>query len=317
MCANERSKESMKSLDLLAIGDANIDLLLQVPRFGGLDDEVEVERYLRLPGGDAANTAAAASKLGLDASLLACVGKDEDGAFLVKSLQGLGIRTDLIGTTSEDQTGLVVGAVRSDGQRNLYQYKGANRFRSIGPDLAEKMAEFGAVHICDPSPDEVLKLGELLKSNKPAVTSLDPGTITAQRGIDPLRPLLSVSTVLFVNDGELKKLSGCDPLEAALAAVMASGPQIVVVKQGSQGSLVAHGHERLQLTAYKVNALDSTGAGDAFDAGFLYGLIKGFSLSEAGRFANAVGALSTRALGAQSSQPDLQEVELLIKGESL
>ena len=303
------------SMDLLVIGDANIDLLLKVARFPLLDDEVEMDHYQRSPGGDAANVASAAARLGLNTALLACVGQDDEGTLLVNSLKTIGVNTDRLQKAKESKTGLVVGVVRSDGQRNLYAFRGANNLRRLDADLQHSLADFGMLHISDPLPREVVELAEILKKEKPAITSLDSGSITAQRGLDDLRPLLKEIKVCFLNENELLRLTGSDQVRAALDVLEQCGPEIIVIKMGSKGCLIVQGDEEISIPAFNLEAVDSTGAGDAFDAGFLYGLKNGLSLREIGRFANAVGGLATRSLGAQSALPTVEEAEKLITGK--
>lgn len=304
------------TIDLLAIGDVNVDLLLQVQRFPQVDDEVQVERYLRLPGGDAANLAAAGAKLGLTTAVVACVGVDDEGSLLTNSLKLIGVNTDWVQSSMESKTGLVVGTVRGDGQRNLLTYRGANNYRRIWPEMHQDFADFAMLHISDPIPGEAVELAAFLKKGKPDITSIDPGSITAQRGLDELRSLLQEMKVCFLNESELYLLAGRGLMEEVIDVLLKCGPEIIVVKQGAKGCLVATTDGFNHVEGFSVHAVDATGAGDAFDAGFLYGLRKKLPLKEAARFANAVGALSTRALGAQSSQPALHEVKKLLSGES-
>ncbi len=302
------------AFDLLAVGDLNLDLFLQVKRFPGLDDEVDVQTYLRMPGGDAANVATAAAKLGMNSGILACIGEDEEGDFLLKALHEQKVDTDHVQRTAAQRTGMVTAAVREDGQRNLYTYRGANTRRFFTPRFEEALANTDILHISDPLPGEAAKLADLLKKVMPEVFSLDPGAITAARGLDELAPLLQKSTICFVNEIELRLLTGSDDLEAAITKLSACSPGIVVVKQGANGCLIAASRERIHVPAFAITPVDATGAGDAFDAGFLYSYNKGVPLADAGRFACAVGALSTRSLGAQSAQPSLYEVKVSLSG---
>jgi ribokinase len=248
-------------------------------------------------------------------ALISCVGADDEGTLLLSSLSAIGVEPGYIQRSTESKTGLVIVTVRDDGQRNMLNYRGANNYRRIELELEKGLSEAAILHISDPLPREVRTLAELLHKNKPAITSIDPGSMTAVRGLEQLRSLLTEMKICFLNEGELTHLTGCSQQKEAISTILSCGPEIVVIKRGSRGCLVADGKESFEVPGFKINALDSTGAGDAFDAGFLYGIFKGFSLPEAARFANAVGALSTRGLGAQSSQPTLQEVEMLLSGE--
>jgi len=299
-------------IDLLTIGDVNADLLLQVQRFPQIDDEVQVDQYIRTPGGDAANIAVAAAKLGLKSVILGCVGMDEEGRFLAEALQKAGVETKWLQRTVEDKTGLVVGTVRSDGQRNLLSYRGANNQRYIQPEVHYQINHAEFVHISDPLLREVEETAAFLCQKIKGSISLDPGSITAERGVECLAPLLCLCNICFLNENELALLTGEQNSGKAIAILSRFCSGIIVVKRGEKGCLIVDQEQQMEVNGFSVNVVDTTGAGDAFDAGFLYALHSHHPLQEAARFANAVGALTTRALGAQSSQPTLQEVEKLL-----
>lgn len=302
------------AFDLLVVGDLNSDLFLQVQRFPGLDDEVDVQTYLRMPGGDAANVATAAAKLGMNSGILACIGEDEEGDFLLKSLHEQKVNTDLVQRTAALRTGMVTAAVRVDGQRNLYTYRGANTQRFFTPRFEEALTHTDILHISDPLPGEAAKLAELLERVSPKMFSLDPGAITAARGLVELAPLLKKAAICFVNEIELRLLTGFTDLDAAISHLVDYAPVILVVKLGANGCLIASSRARIHVSAFSITPVDATGAGDTFDAAFLYSVHKGMPLAEAGRFACAAGALATRSLGAQSAQPSLNEVNTFLSG---
>jgi ribokinase len=301
-------------LDLITIGDANLDLLLQVKDFPALDDEVDVCSYRRMPGGDAANIAAAGAKLGLKTAILACIGDDEEGIMLTRAFETCRVNTSLLQRSTKNETGLAVAAVRSDGLRNLYLHRGANNDRLLNDQFVAALRGTSMLHISDPLEGEVKTLTKILKLLPSLQFSIDPGAVTARRGLDPLKPLLEKAAICFLNEGEARLLTSCDGLSGAIDLLLASGPEIIVVKQGATGCLVATKGSQTTFPGFNVAAADSTGAGDAFDAGFLFAWHRGKSLADAGWFANAVGALTTCDFGAQSSQPTLREVEAFISG---
>lgn len=303
-------------LDLITIGDANLDLLLQVKEFPGLDDEVDVRSYRRMPGGDAANIAVASAKLGLKTAILACIGDDEEGAMLTRALESGRVNTSLLQRSKKNETGLAVAAVRGDGMRNLYLHRGANNDRLLNDQFMAALRSTSMLHISDPLKGEVLTLATLLKQRPSLRLSIDPGAVTARRGLDALKPLLEIAGYCLLNEGEACLLTACNDLKGAIDRLLTCGPEIVVIKQGAAGCLVATKGDRIPIPGFKVATVDSTGAGDAFNAGFLFALRSGKSLTDAGWFANAVGALTTRGFGAQISQPTLQEVKAFISGVS-
>jgi ribokinase len=294
------------NIDLTAIGDLNLDLLVEVPRFPREDDEVPILNLLRSSGGDAANIAAAAARLGLRTELIACVGDDDAGANLCGELQGRAVGTGGIQVAPGEVTGQVISIIRSDGQRNLLSFRGANRELHIGEEQAKRIRRSRVVHLSDPMPKVGLAVLQALPVG-PIRLSLDPGSITAARGFDNLVALLSRTYLFLANESEFLLLTGETTLEKAAWQILSSGPEIVVVKRGEKGCQVVTRDNLSTVAAFPVKAVDSTGAGDAFDAAFITALLKGMQYLEAARFANAVGALVTTKFGAQTAHPTLEE----------
>jgi sugar/nucleoside kinase (ribokinase family) len=235
--------------DLVTIGDLNRDWLIQVQRFAGEDDEVPISHLNRSFGGDAANIAVAASRLGLRTALIASIGDDLDGKALLAELVEKGVDTGAVQVVPEEETGLVIGIVRGDGQRNLYSLRGANAHLRIRSSQLELIKKCRAVHISDPLPELVPSLLEAL--DDPALfVSLDPGSISAARGLSNLQPLLSKTRLFLANEGEYRMLTEeMDLLEAA-RRIRVCGPQIAVIKQGSQGCIVAGGGEPIYVKGF-------------------------------------------------------------------
>ena len=160
------------NLDLVTIGDLNRDWLIQVPRFPGEDDEIPISGMVTSAGGDAANIAAAAARLGLKTALIACVGDDPEGQGLLAELGQKGVNTAAVQVIAGEKTGLVISVIRGDGQRNLYSLRGANARLGISAAQAELIARCRAVHVSDPLPELIPSLLQALSDSHPFV-SLD------------------------------------------------------------------------------------------------------------------------------------------------
>jgi ribokinase len=295
--------------DLISIGDLNLDILLTVPRFPNVDDEIAIQEMHYSPGGDAANLASAAAKLGLRVALVSCVGDDSEGQFLRKQLENNGVDIQFLQVDHQHKTGTVFAMVRPDGQRNLLTYRGANQSLAITPQIEGLLACSRAVHLSDPIP-EIWQAVLIAMSHSTGFLTLDPGSITAERGIEALLPILSI---LFANEHEIRTLTRQTDLHDSVRQVLTAGVEMVVIKQGDQGCTVATPAEFFRVETFPVQVVDATGAGDAFDAAFLTGVLEGMPLVKAARFANAVGALVTTKLGAQSAQPTRQEVNRFLE----
>jgi ribokinase len=299
--------------DLLCIGDLNLDLLVRVPRFPVEDDEVEAQEMRSFPGGDAANTAAQAARLGMKTALIGCVGDDEAGRTLLAALKHKRVDTSLVQISREQPTGSTILTVRSDGQRNLIASRGANSLLKLGEAHRAVLNSAKRVHVSDPLPQTVQALGRLIDPKMTRV-SLDPGSITAARGLPELLTLLQLTRTYMSNQRELLLLTGDADLETAAKRLMKLGVEQIFVKCGAQGSRVFTRDGEWSVPGFQKDVTDATGAGDAFDAGILYAQMHQLSPGDAARFANAVGVLAAAGLGGQESQPDLSQVEHLLQG---
>ncbi len=138
--------------------------------------------------------------------------------------------------------------------------------------------------------------------------SLDPGELYARKGLATLKPLIKRSFVLLLNENEIKLLTGKNYREGSKMLVN-EGVNIVAAKLGKRGCYVTDGKETHLIEPYKVKVVDTTGAGDAFCAGFLYGLIKNKDLHECGRLGNFVASRCIRETGAREGLPKLSDLE--------
>jgi ribokinase len=225
----------------------------------------------------------------------------------VTTLKDTGVDTGYLQWDLDQPTGWSIAMVRPDGQRNLLSFRGANRGLHLGERQIAAISASRWVHLSDPLPWMV---GEVAGVLPPGTRlSLDPGGITAARGIPPLKSILKKTSILFCNQAELATLTGIPDRDTAVKALLDKGPETVVVKLGAQGCQVQTASTSLLAPGFLVQAVDSTGAGDTFDAAFLTAVLSELPFTEAARFANAAGALATLGIGAQSAQPTRQQLE--------
>jgi sugar/nucleoside kinase (ribokinase family) len=133
--------------------------------------------------------------------------------------------------------------------------------------------------------------------------SFDPNSDPAQAWSKDIWEVMRIPDVVFVNESEAQALTGATTTPEALA-MLAERTTCTVVKQGSEGAIAVRGEERIHAETFRVNAVDTTGAGDSFAAGFVHGLLAKRSLPECLLLANATGALSTTGVGGTAAQPD-------------
>jgi sugar/nucleoside kinase (ribokinase family) len=261
-----------------------------------------VERIETSPGGNGANTAYAIAMLGAPVRLTGAVGRDEFGNHIVATLKSAGV--DLHLERADEHTATTVVLVDSHARRAFLHRPGASShafssgIRFNGP-LIDGCSH---CHFGNPFalPAFRAHAGEMVRDARTAglTTSLDTGWDAREEWMTVIGPCLPHLDILFTNGEEAEKLTGSDDPVNAVRFFRAHGARDVVIKIGAQGCLVFDGDHVHRAPAFKVDALDTTGAGDCFAGAFLAALHHQLSTRDAARFANAAGALSVQGLGA-------------------
>jgi ribokinase len=302
--------------EVVALGDINLDLIIKVgalPQPGG---EAMGERAVMSPGGSAANTASALAALSVDVGLIACVGQDPLGEMALERLQAAGVDTSQVQRTSDAPTGLMFIPVTPDGERTIFGVRGANAHLRPEPLNLDYIRSARLLHLSGyallTSPQRDAALTALRTARQADIPiSLDPGVCTAAEQRGALLDVLPGVTMLMPGEYEARLLTGRTEPEAALREFLARSVTLVAMKLGARGALLADGDESLRLPAFRVHAVDSTGAGDAFNAGMLFGWLRGLSLGASGVLASALGALTAAREGAGASPSPREACGLL------
>lgn len=266
----------MRAFDIVGFGALNLDELYRVARL--LDDEEgEVVFVGAYPGGSAANTIYALAQLGLRTGFLGAVGSDDAGRILLESFQSVGVDTSGIVIKPKAKTGRALGFIDAHGRRTLYIEPGANNLlRKADIDLSY-VARARWVHMTSFVGQEQWAVQcELVRALSPkTLVSFAPGVLLARRGVRVLFPVLKRTQVLFLNRREFELLTHTPDLSVGSRTLLKVGPHSIVVTLGAEGSYVTDGKNAYRIEAPRVKrVLDTTGAGDAFAAGFLYGLFE-------------------------------------------
>ncbi|MGC4109342.1 MAG: carbohydrate kinase family protein [Nocardioides sp.] len=297
-------------IEVLVVGDLNPDLILSgdvVPRFG--QAEQLLESAVLVVGGSGAITAHGLARLGRDVALLAAVGDDDLGRMMVGRMRDAGVRTDRVVVRDTTPTGLTVVLSRGD-DRGMLTLPGAIDSLTVAEvlDAASTLAADGLRHVHVSSyflqPGLASELPALLPELRELelTISLDPNADPAGRwdGVDDLLPHLDV---LLPNRAEAVALGRDDDPWRAAAALAARGP-LTVVKNGSSGAFaVTSGGDVVEDAGEQVHAVDSTGAGDTFDAAFLAAWLDGAEVATALRRAVTAGRHSVLHPGGTAGQP--------------
>ena len=153
---------------------------------------------------------------------------------------------------------------------------------------------------------------KIIKTLSKVKLSFDPGDLYTRRGFADLRPLIQKSEVLFLNEREQKKLTGED-YKTGSKSLLEAGAQVVAVKLGKKGCYVTNGKEKHLIDAYRVKVVDTTGAGDAYCAGFLYGQVMGKDLYTCGQLGNFVASRKIQKIGAREGLPTHAAIVEILK----
>ncbi len=305
---------------IAAVGMASWDRLLVVDRYPKPGEYVVVRAELSAPGGTTTNSAVALARLGAEVRIAALVGDDEYGAALRAGLEAEKVDTDWLVTRVGQRTDASTIVVSHDPpERTIYWHRGAHLVRGDRLDIP---ALFGHDVVLLDVADVPLRrfLLDLPAHTLPRTRLLGPLTFLADPALPDALDLVLRHDVVVGNERELLAVTGTWAIADAITALQSRMPganlRACVVTRGAYGCRIFTKDERWQVPAFRVDATDTTGAGDAFAAGVAYGLARRWPWPELGRFANAVGALATRALGARASLPTIDEVATLTESGS-
>lgn len=302
---------------IVVVGSINLDLVARAQHIPRPGETVIGSDFQTFYGGKGANQAVAAAKLGHPTFMVGNVGDDSFGPQLRQALEDVGVKTDAVQTVS-GSSGVALITIGTAGENNIVVVPGANAL--LTPEQVEnaapilRQAGFILAQLEIPL-ETVLYLADFaFKHGIPLM--LDPAPAR-----DLPASLLKNANWLTPNESETEILVKTDvraddrtSTSAAAERLLAAGPRHVLLKLGAHGCLIAERDKPQQIIpAFSINAVDSTAAGDAFNAAFAVGLLRGESPSESARFACAVAAISVSRHGAQQSMPTLEEVEAFLE----
>lgn len=294
--------------DVICFGALNVDRLYRVNRIAGRDEESFIIDFKEAPGGSAANTAVGLARLGLKTGFIGKVSDNREGKLLLNDFKRQNVDVDGIIVSKEGRSGVAMGYVDTKGDRALYIDPGVNdslELKEIDLKYADNTAFLHLTSFIGEKPFKAQK--ELVRGLRDVRISFDPGELYARKGLTVLKLMIERSFVMLPSENELKLLTG-KKYDEGSKILMKKGVSIVAVKLGERGCYVTDGKESYLVEPYKVKVVDTTGAGDAFCAGFLYGLIKNKDLYECGRFGNFVASRCIEKVSAREGLPRLSDL---------
>jgi ribokinase len=306
------------SKKVLVIGSTNVDFLIKSERIPVSGETVTGGLFFQNFGGKGANQAVGAARAGGEVAMVTCLGDDLYADELIRSFRNDGIDTRFVFKERGTATGSALIMLDKDG----------NNCISVAPGANFKLA-----------PAHIDKAGECLREAEiivlqmeiPFETNAYVFALAKKHGkkvlfnLAPARPFdLSVLNGLYVfvvNEVEASMVTGLpvesdEEVRSAAAALLALGPEIAVITLGARGSFVASKGEMQFVSAFKVNALDTTAAGDVYCGCLAVGLVEGRSIVEAVKFAGAASAISVTRMGAQPSAPSRKEIDDFLRSNT-
>ncbi len=295
-----------KSIDVIAVGHALVDIRIQVREFPAPDQESPILKTKWGAGGSAVNVSIAVKRLDMRSGVIAKIGFDSFGRIIVDELLKEGV--DIRGLrVSWQDTGFTIVAIDPSGNITMYGYKGSAEDLSPTEIDEDLIRESRHLHVASLRVDTSLKALEIAKGYG-LVTSWDPGRVLSKKGLNELRKILGLTDIVLLNRQEAYYMTGEEDYKKAAEIIREAGPNIVVVKLGKDGSYILTKDSAEYIPAFQVkNPVDTTGAGDAYAAGFITSLIRGYNLRKAALYASAVAALKIMRLGSHEV-PSHEEV---------
>ncbi|MDA1000767.1 MAG: PfkB family carbohydrate kinase [bacterium] len=296
--------------DAVGIGLNSVDLLCRVDQFPAFNTKGPLQEVTRQGGGQAATAMAALSRLGLRTAFIGAVGDDAEGAFSRESLDEEGVNTEGMvvqpGRASQFAVIIVASgeAVAARGARTIMW----RREVMLSPgDVSEGIVRAGRIlHLDGHSMEAEIQAARWARE------SGIPVSLDAERVLPGMEKLVGLTDYLVAAEDFPSLFTGEEEPEAALRRIHALGPRVAAMTRGSAGALAFDGALFYDSPGFEVDAVDTTGAGDAFHAGFLFGVLQDYGLERTLRFANAVAAMNCRRLGGRAGLPDLQEAETFL-----
>ncbi|WP_166000055.1 ribokinase [Bacillus sp. Cs-700] len=294
----------MRKAKIAVIGSSSMDLVVTSKKRPGAGETVLGESFKTVPGGKGANQAVAAARLGAEVHMIGCVGDDHYGEAILRNFKNNGVKTEHV----EPVTGVESGTahiILAEGDNSIVVVKGANDY--ITPSYIKKKAEL--IESCDlvmiqqEIPEETVAfVAELCqKVNVPLLLNPAPARPISQHVID-------LATYMTPNEHEADVLFSGQSMNESLRMY----PEKVFITEGAAGVRYFNGQEEVLIPSFKVEAIDTTGAGDTFNAAFGTAIAEGKTLEESILFGNRAASLSVTGFGAQGGMPTREEVERML-----
>ncbi len=300
-----------KEFDVVGFGTNAVDYLIIVPEYPAFNSKIELDDYVQAAGGEIATTTVGLRRLGARTAYVGRFGDDNEGNFGLQTLRDEGVNVRYAEQIADARTQIAFIIVdQRTGERTVIWKRDKKLAFSETDAPVEIAARARILHF---TPHDARACLEMARAAKAAggIVSIDIDNIF--EGIEQVLPLVDI----FVSSAEFpERLVGIADKKTALREIKARyGCAVVGMTLGETGSLLFCENEFIRTDGFEVpgGCKDTTGAGDSFRVGLIYGLIAGETVEQSARIANAVAALKCRAVGARTALPTPQELDALLK----
>lgn len=317
-----KQQTTVPKTEVICVGTFVADVfLLPVERWPARGELVTADKIMLSCGGCAANTARALQRLGIGTAAIGVVGDDPFGKMVVTALREDAVDVSGMMVDSSLPTQSCVVAVGSDGERSLINIHGAARSLLLQQlDLsihtnARVLHMGGAFNVPGLDGEPTASLFHNAHARN-MITSLDTSWDASGGWMKTLKPALPFTDVLFCNLEEGRFLTGQSSPRQVMKRLLENGPGMVILKLGADGCMAGTTSQEFEIKGFPVTVVDTSGAGDAFVAGFWASRLHGATIEEAGRVANAVGALCVTGVGTLTAIENMTQVRQFLTDAS-
>jgi len=307
---------------IVVIGDINVDMLGRVKSWPKPGQDCLAPHLEMHVGGVGANSAMALARWGIGVRLAGCVGRDRFGDYVLEHLAQSGVNTNWVQRTADAMTGFFYINITPDGERTFFGSRAANgrvgRIRNVRALCrGAAAAHLVGYNFLNPGPARAAKEITREIHARGGWVSLDVGMAPSQQIPGKILQLISSVDILLLSADEATLLTGARDPRAAFVRLQKAGARELILKLGKSGCLISQNGGPQHVPSFDVKMVDSTGAGDAFVAGFLQARLRGWSLEEAAIAATAGGAAAVSFVGAGEKLPGSRAVASLLRSQRL
>lgn len=278
---------------------------------------MQIAQYMKKELGGVCNFLIASSKLGLKAGIIGCIGEDENGKFIRDLLDKEGVNITSLDTIKGERTAIVLVLVDRDGKHSFIGINGVGieLCKAVNADkIKSSKVIYTSGHTLIRSPSLDFTLEAIKKASELNIpVFFDPGPLVNKIQTNVLDIVLTNTNTLLLNNIEAEFLTKTHKLKSTSKILLEKGVKTVVIKLGSNGCFIAQEDISIHLPGFKVPIVDTTAAGDIFNAAYIYGYLKQLPINHIGIIANAAGAVKVTRLGGGIQAPSKKELVNFLK----